>query len=149
MAERAIPLGDRCAGRAAMNCQAAVISVIILRELQHVVAHRRLSVDVAEAAVRTDIHRNPRLAFMRRAYFEAEFFPAATPYPASISGGPGFIMVHRLCRLGASGFIVIVLCLLRTDVGGSDQNGRGQKGPRGFHLILYAATEMSRNPDQL
>jgi hypothetical protein len=62
-----------------MNGQAAVVSAIILGEFEHVSAHHRLAGHVAEAAVRTDIQRNPRLAFMHRAYFEAEFFPAAPP----------------------------------------------------------------------
>ena len=77
MEECAIALGDRCAGRAAMDGQAAVVSAIITGEFEHVSAHRCLSVYVAEAAARADIHRNPRLAFMRRAYLEAEFFHAA------------------------------------------------------------------------
>jgi hypothetical protein len=49
MVKHAIALGDRCASRAAMNGQAAVVSAIILGELEHVSAHRRLSGHVAEA----------------------------------------------------------------------------------------------------
>src|SRR5438477_3265155 len=97
-----------------MNGKAAVVSVIILGEFEHVSAHRCLSGDVAAAVLgHSDIHRNPRLAFMHRAYFEAEFFPAAPPKLASISDGPCFVMVHRLCCLGASGFIGTALRLLR------------------------------------
>ena len=78
MVKLAIALGDRRARRAAMNSQAAIVSAL-LDELEHVSAHSRLSIYVAETAARTDIHRNPRLAFMYRAYLEAEFFPAAPP----------------------------------------------------------------------
>jgi hypothetical protein len=70
---------------------------------------------------------------MQRAYLETEFFSAAPPYLASISSGPGFIMVHRLDCLGASSLIVIVLQLLRTGTVGSDKKGHGKEGRRGFH----------------
>jgi hypothetical protein len=60
-----------------MNSQAAIVSAL-LGKLEHVSAHHRMSVHIAETvAGHADIHRNPRLAFMHRAYFEAEFFPAA------------------------------------------------------------------------
>jgi hypothetical protein len=75
MGKRAIALGDRCASRVAMNGQAAVVSVIILGEIEHLSARRRLSVDLALAFVRhSDKNRNPRLAFMRRTYFESKVF---------------------------------------------------------------------------
>ena len=78
MVQHATALGDRCASRAAMNSQAAIVSAL-LDKLEDVSAHSRLSVHIAETAARTDIERNPRLAFMYRAYLEAEFFPAAPP----------------------------------------------------------------------
>ena len=82
MGKLAIALDDRCASRVAMNGQPAVVSAIILGELEHVSAHRRLSGDVAEAVVGpADIHRNPRLAFMRRTYFEDKVFPVASSSP--------------------------------------------------------------------
>jgi hypothetical protein len=59
MVKPAIALGDRCPSRAAMNGPAAVVSAIILDELEHVSAHHRLSGHAAEGAVRTDIHRKP------------------------------------------------------------------------------------------
>ena len=124
MVERAIALGDTCASHAATNGQAAVVSAIILGELEYVPAHRRLSGNVAEAVVGpSDIHGNPRLASMRRTYFEDEVFPVASssPYMASISDGPGFVMVHRLLRIGTIG---------------TYQKGQGEKGQRGVQLML-------------
>ena len=79
IAGHAIALGDRCASSAAMNRKAAIVSVFILGEFEHVSAHRRLSAYVAEAAGPTDVHRNPRLAFMQRAYLETEFSPPLPP----------------------------------------------------------------------
>lgn len=82
MVERAIALGDRCTSRAAMNAQAAVVSAIILGEIEHVPAHRRLSGDVAEAvAGPSDRHRNPRRALMRRTYFEDKVFRVSSSSP--------------------------------------------------------------------
>jgi hypothetical protein len=45
-------------------------------------------------------------------------------------------MVHRLYCLGASGFIVTVLRLLRIGTVGTYQKGQGEEGQRGFHLML-------------
>ena len=82
MGKLAIALDDRCTSRVAMNGQAAVASVITLRELEQVSAHRRLAGDVAEAVVGPpDMHRNPRLAFMRRTDFEDKVLPVASSFP--------------------------------------------------------------------
>ena len=80
MGRQAIALSDRRAIRVAMNGQTAIVSVIIFGEIEHVSVHRRLSVDLALAFVRySDKNRNPRLAFMRRTYFEDKVFPVASP----------------------------------------------------------------------
>jgi len=123
MVRRAIALGDRRAGRAAMNGQAAVR----IAEFQHIAAHRRLPVHVAEAvAGHADPDRNPRLAFMRRSYFEAEIFHPTDLAP--IGDGAGFVTVHRLRCLGPSGFITAVLRLLRIGrVRGERGSGHARK----------------------
>ena len=91
MVGEAIPLGYSSASRAAMNGQGALPG-----KFEHVSTDRRLSLRIAETTARADIYRDPRFAFMRRAYFEAEYFPAASSYPASIGDGPCLVMVSRL-----------------------------------------------------
>ena len=44
-------------------------------------------------------------------------------------------MVHRLCCLGASGFIGTALRLLRMGTVGTYQKGQDEESQRGFHLM--------------